>query len=257
MKKRILCCSFAVSLLALAHGSLAQTTTVYFNSGTTTGKDVLYSNKMLTTVLTAGNANTAGDGAVLRWGYYQNATTSNLFGNGTFVPLSGQGSTNTYTSTTIGDDPGAANGGGTFAMQLNFSTATGSSIGNNLPAAGTPLAIQFFNGTTLANSTADNAVSDRLWTWVAPQTPPSVVLMSLDDYAQSPLQWLGGDSSAFYTSQPFTNAVPEPSETVLLALGGLAVIVLKKRRSQRVHGKEASDPRFRMRSANRAICGRH
>ncbi len=234
MKKRTLCFSLAAGLLACAHGAFAQQTTVYFNSGTTNGKDSLYSNKLLTTVLSAGNATTAGDGDVLRLGYFQNATASNLFGNGTFVPLSGAGSTDTYTSTTIGDDPGAANGGGTFAMQLNFSTAAGSSIGNNLPSAGTPLAIEFFNGTTLANSTAFNAVSDSLWTWVAPQTPPSVVAMSFDDYAQSPLAWLGGDASAFYTSQPLTNAVPEPAPTFALAVGGLVALLGLKRRLQRI-----------------------
>ena len=152
MKNTFLHGCAAACLLAFASGSQAQTTTVYFNSGTTTGKDLLYSDKALTTLLTAGNVNTAGDGAVLRLGYYQNATT---------------------------------------------------------------------------------AVSDSLWTWASPQTPSSVVLMSFDDYSRSQLQWLGGTTSAFYTSQ-LVSTVPEPS-TWLMGAGLLIGFLWKcgSRRSAR------------------------
>ncbi len=228
MKKTLLYSCAAACLLAFAPGLHAQTTTVYFNSGSTDGKDLLYSNKALTALLTAGNVNTSGDGAILRLGYYQNATTTNVFGNGTFVPLSGAGSSDTYTTTSVGDDAGAANGPGTFAMSLSFSTASGSLTGNNLPTAGTPLAIQFFNGTSLTNSTTYNAVSDSLWTWNAPQAPSSsFVFMSFDDFSQSPLQWLGGDASAFYTSLP-ASTVPEPS-TWLMGIGIFAALLWKRR----------------------------
>ena len=68
-------------------------------------------------------------------------------------------------------------------MGLTFSTANGSVTGNNLPTAGTPLALRFYNGTTLSNSTAYNAVSDAIWAWNAPATPDSVVTMTFDDNA--------------------------------------------------------------------------
>ena len=217
MKKYATPATLAVVLLLATGASFGQCTTVGFNSGSTTSQTILYSDKMLTKALTAGNLAATGDGAIIALGYYQNATTGNLFGNGVFISLSGPGSPDTYTNTSIGDLSQNGAGAGTFALGLTFSTAAGSKTGNSLPAAGTPLAIQFYNGTTLANSTAYNAVSDNLWTWVAPADTNSVVSLSFDDNAVgSPLTWLGGASSAFYTSQ----AVPEPAAPVSLTLAG-------------------------------------
>ena len=195
----LLFCSFADISFAQS-----TTTTVSFDSG----------NQMLTatmggTPLTAGNASTFGDGAVLRLGYYSAATSSNLFA-GTFTALSGQGSANTgsnYNITSIGDDPNNGAGAGTFALVLSF--VPGTTTGNNLPAANQILAIQFYNNTTLASSTKYNVVSDAAWKWTSPSNPASTVTISLDDAG---ITYLGASG---YTSL----SVPEPYSTAWIVLG--------------------------------------
>ena len=188
----------------------AQQTAVAFDSGSFT----LYSNSARTIVLSGGTT-TDGDGFVLRLGYYTASSAANLFA-GTFVPLSGAGSANTaYNKTSIGDANARGAANGTFALNLSF-TPGNATTGNNLPATGTILAIQFYNNTTLASSTAYNVASNAAWTWQTPAIPGPTVAISFDD---TNTQLLGGSTTAFYTSQP----IPEPSS---LAFGGVGLIGL-------------------------------
>ena len=212
----------SVAFAVLPRNANAQQTTVSFDSGS----QFLYSSATETTanLLKAGVATTTGDGDVIRLGYYSTATAGNYF-SGTFIPLTGLGSANTaYNYTSVGDMYTNGAGNGQFALILSFAAGS-ATTGNNLPAAGTPLAIQFYNGTTLTSSTFYNAVSDSAWTWQTPAIPGPTVTISLD---QTGLQWLGGASSAFYTSQATT--VPEPSSLLVggLCLGGFVILRLRR-----------------------------
>ena len=198
---------------------LADSTTVNFNSGA----ELLYSDMGLSEPLSPGAAMVSGDGDVLQLGYYSMATASNEF-LGTFIPLSGPTSSDTYTTTSIGDAPAnTAGAAGTYALSLSFSPGT--ATGNNLPVAGVPLAIAFYNGTTLGTSTSYNVVSDASWVWIESAPTASQVNITLDDAG---LQWFGGTSSAFYT------AVPEPSALVWFGVGATACFAIWQRRSRSV-----------------------
>ncbi len=212
----------AIILVCASRHVAAQQTTVSLDSGT----HLLYSNAALTNALTAGAAATLGDGAVLRLGYYSSATVASPF-SGTFVPLTGAQSANSaYTYTSIGDAPAnGAGADGTFALILSFASNS-TTTGNNLPTAGMPLAIQFYNSTALSTATYYNAASDALWLWQTPATPGPTVQTSLD---QTGLTWLGGTTSAFYTALP----VPEPSSLMLggIALAGLGWTLQRRKRN--------------------------
>jgi hypothetical protein len=175
--------------------------------------------------LTGGSLMVDGDGTVLQLGYYDGATTANNF-LGNWVPLTGETSLNTatipgssppepYNRTSIGDITVKFAGDATFAMSLNFELGNAASS-NSLPAVGStpPLAIRFYNNTTIASSTYYNVVSDDSWLWSAPSiNDPFVnVTISLNDLN---LEWLStalgqGAESAFHTTIPLAN-VPEPA----------------------------------------------
>lgn len=159
------------------------------------------------TLLTSGNVD-ANDGAVLQLGYYTLATTLNPF-DGSWVPITGEGSGNPFYST-VGDK---AMPDGRFDIGLSFFTATA-----NLPTAGTPLAIRFYDSISIATSTYFNAVANTTgtWNWITPVDPRPTITISLSDPG---VVLQGGPTSAFRT----TIAVPEPSCIVLviLSLGGL------------------------------------
>jgi hypothetical protein len=220
-----------VCLAASSELGLAQVNTqVNMDSG---GQTVADQNN---TTLTAGPAGD-GNGAVLQLGYYTGATNSNSNFAGNWVPLTGQGSANTaivlasappeqYNQTSIGDrNSDTANTDGTFSLQLLFGTYPGSS--SDLPAAGTILSIRFYNGSTVANSTFFNTVSNDAWLWYGPAPVPQypVISISLDN---SNLEWesverLGQEgNSAFHT----TIAMPEPTTYALLGFGALGMMVL-------------------------------
>jgi hypothetical protein len=221
----------AICALCIATGFQAlraqNTTTVALDSGS----HILFNQS--TTVLTGGTA-LDGDGAILQLGYYSGANFT-----GTFTPLAGEGSLNTaiipgstaepYNKLSIGDITAEGGADGTFFVPgLNF--VVGTTSGNSLPSAGTQLAIRFFNGTTIAGSTFYNAVTDSLWIWPAPATPPAVLTMSLEDAG---LQWLsiaqgGAAGTAFHTSLP--TAIPEPSTLACLLLGGAGTLAFGARR---------------------------
>jgi hypothetical protein len=215
----------AMAFGAILHIASADTTTVAFDSGSQT----LFNQS--NAVLSGGSSND-GNGDVLQLGYFTGANFT-----GSWVPLSGQGSANTavisgsndnetYNQTSIGDLNGNGAGDGTFAISLDFVSGNPTS-GNNLPAANTQLAIRFYNGTTIAGSTFYNTVTDSLWKWQAPTTPPSVVTMSLDDTG---LVWEGGSNSAFHTT--IATAVPEPSTVASVLLGVGLLTMARPRRSR-------------------------
>jgi hypothetical protein len=134
----------------------------------------------LTTALTAGSG-IDGDGAVLQLGYYDQATAGNNF-LGVWVSLTGEGSLNTggvvldtdnepFNKTSIGDAALDGAGAGTFAITVTFDTAN-SGTNNSFPSmAGIPLAIKFYNNTTIGSSTFYNVVSNSNWGWVLPGLP--------------------------------------------------------------------------------------
>jgi hypothetical protein len=234
MLKKITFCTLCIA--AGLPVLFADTTTVSFDSGSQT---VFDQNTGATNALTGGTTSD-GDGAVLQLGYYSTASVNNWF-SGTWIPLSGEGSANTaiivgsvpaeqYNHTSIGDLNGNGAGNGTFALSLNF-TALDPTSGNNLPPSPTiPLSIRIYNGTSIATSTFYNAVSDNLWLWKTPATPPVNVTMSLDDTG---LQWQSiimgqNGNTAFHTT---ITLVPEPSSIALVILGvGLIPLARLRRR---------------------------
>lgn len=198
----------------------AVTTVVSFDSGS-----VLVGNNA-GSPLSAGAA-ADGNGTVIQLGYFTGASAANNFA-GTWVPLTGAGSNNTqYNSTSIGDYAVTADGNGTYGMTVTFDPAV---AGRNmdLPAGTTiPLAIRFYDATTVDGSSFYNTVSHDSWLWKVPgpssPTPPTIN-MSLD---QPGLEWEGGGGSALRTT--IAAAVPEPSR-MLLALVGVFGLALRRRR---------------------------
>jgi hypothetical protein len=223
------CCG-ALIAIAQVH---ADTTTVSMDSG---GLQLFNQGNTLLN----GGTSADGDGVVLQLGYF---TGANFTGN--FIPLTGEGSLNTdpipgsspanepMNKTSIGDLTSEGGTNGEFWLpELDFVAGSGTS-GNNLPASMTQLAIRFYNGTTIANSTFYNTVTDAAWKWVNPATPPSTVTLSLAD---SGLVWesivRGMDANtAFHTS--IATAIPEPTTvtSMLIGAGMLAGAILRRRRS--------------------------
>jgi hypothetical protein len=208
-------------------------TQVSFDSGSTTISD------QSSVLLTPGTA-ADGNGAVIQLGYYDGASAGNNF-VGTWHALTGMGSLNTggntgagaaFNTTSIGDSGGGAapGGSGVFGMSLVFDSSVTGTF-NDLPSSSTiPLAIKFFNGTTVAGSTNYNVVSDNSWLWKTPATPsplPPTVTMSLDDPG---LTWQSGVGGAFKTSLAIS-AAPEPSR-ILLLLAGFGSLLLRRRKAK-------------------------
>ena len=223
-------------LLLTAYVALGQTntTTVSFISG---DHSILDQNN---NPLTAGPVGD-GNGAVLQLGYYSGGSTTNNF-LGTWVALSGETSLNTaiiagsappeqYNQTSIGDLSVNFADTATFALQLSFRQGDPTS-GNSLPASTTiPLALRFYNDTTIASSTHYNVVSDDDWLWKSPSFPPNTINISLNDVG---LEWLStamGQSVAneFHTSIPLA-AVPETSTVVCAAFVAVGLALHASRR---------------------------
>lgn len=184
----------------------------------------------MTTQLTPGDPAVLGDGAVVQIGYFTASTTENLFA-GSFVPLTGEAGANSgFSYTSIGDDPAAIGDPmltpGYFFDIYRFIVGD-SAVGQNLPSAGTFLAIRFYNGTTIADSTHFNTVSstDSEWQWVTPYgalDPASP--LQLSDFAT--LVWQDADGAGATTI-----VIPEPA--AYAALFGLAVLGLAASRRRR------------------------
>lgn len=157
-----------------------------------------------------------GNGAIIQIGYF---TTTTATFQGDWVPITGLGSLNSGFLTTVGDG-GDSTTHGIFSGEVVFNdnspaTSTG------LPAAGAQLAIRFFNGTTLENSTHYNTVTSASWNFVAPATPTP--LPETLDMDSDPLVW-EDPNNAFRTGI----LIPEPSTMMLGALGALGL--LRRRR---------------------------
>jgi len=224
MIKEFVLVILAVSLLASSTALGQNAETVNLSSGGFT-----LTNSTGTAL--SGGSTADGNGDVFELGYFSSGSSTGLF-SGTFIALSGQGSANdatipgsspseTYNQTSIGDLNTNGAGNGTFALALTFTVGSLTS-GNNLPAAGIPLVIMFFNATTIAAATQSNAVSDASWTWQAPAIPNATVNISL---ANTGTQWLDGSSSA-----DKTEALPVPAAPVwaLLAAGAGLVIAASR-----------------------------
>lgn len=179
------------------------------------------------TQLTPGDPTVNGDGAVVQVGYFIGSSVDNLFGTGEFVALTGIGGLNSYYgNTSIGDDAwdlGVEYAPGYFYTSIQFVT-TDPTRNQGLPANGTFLAIRFYNGTTLEESTHYNTVTsaNASWQWKEPAViAPSGV--NLEDFMV--LVWedpLGAGAT--------TIAIPEPATlAALFGLAGLGLALLRRR----------------------------
>ena len=152
-----------------------------------------------------------GDGTVLQLGYYTASTTLDPF-SGSWVAMTGPG---TSYQTTMGDSGNNPNG--VFKLTILF---TAGSLLFTAPADGTPLALRFYDSTSIATSTYFNAVSDTTgaFNWVTPAEPKSTAALT---FLTPGVVWQDGSGSAYRT----TIAVPEPCSLLLsvLGLGALAV----------------------------------
>lgn len=150
-----------------------------------------------------------GDGTLLELGYYSSASVSNPF----------QGSWTVLATSTTGDD----------GMNVAGSFSTKSILGPSsdpLLTTTTPLAIRFYDGTSVANSTYFNAVSNTsgAWNYIVPTSPSPVISIVIDKTNDVVFQ--DGGSGTFRTVLP----IPEPSMATLTMIGGLFALVRRRRK---------------------------
>lgn len=162
--------------------------------------------------LTSGTS-AIGDGAVLQFGYYSLADHFDPFA-GAWVPLTGEGSRNGWLST-VGDYWGTRSAPDGFFMIGGWFDSDGLHS-FDLPREGTPMALRFYDGTSIATSTHYNALTngtvDSEWTMAkAGGNHVSIVVNGAG-------QWEGGPESEFRTTIPL---VPEPSAAWLITISVL------------------------------------
>jgi hypothetical protein len=155
-----------------------------------------------------------GDGTILQLGYYSNSTALDPF-SGSWVAMTGPGTLNV---TTMGDSGNNPNGN--FKLGVLF---TAGALGFTAPPDGTPLALRFYDSTSIATSTFFNAVSTTsgAFNWVTPAEPNSTAALT---FLTPGVVWQDGPGSAFRT----TIAVPEPC-CILLGVISLSTLALRRR----------------------------
>ena len=133
------------------------------------------------------------------------------------MPITGP---DTSYRSTIGDSSGHSDG--RFYLSYQFKDDY-----SFIPVAGTPLAIRFYDSTSLATANYFNCVSNTngTWNWAGGTPEPTITLTFSTTSATQ--VWQGGAASAFRT----TLAVPEPSG-VLLAMIGLGPLAGMRRRRE-------------------------
>jgi len=217
---------------------------VGFTAKAQTGSLTIYNDNSTLLLNSSGTALSAGttangDGALIQLGYYTGATTSNYF-SGTWVPLTGYGSTGL---TTVGDSSsGVGLAAGRIAFTFYFSissnlvtvynpdagdagtytTNSSVTISTGTPAAGQLLAIRFYSSNSGGSY---NAMSSSGWLW---QTPSVTTNYSLDignTNTNSALVWQDSANPFKTTISP----VPEPA-SIGLMVAGLGLVGLRRRR---------------------------
>lgn len=161
------------------------------------------------TPLSAGTGS-PGNGTLVQLGYYSFATLTNPF-SGTWVSLA---------ATTIGDDG--------IEVPGRFSTSSILGGAFSAPSVGMPLAIRFYDGTSVASSLHFNAASNTngTWSFVAPSDPAPTMNLVIDK--SSGIVFQSGVVGAFSTQL----TIPEPSAMVLF-LVGFSIITLNRRRHKK------------------------
>lgn len=150
-----------------------------------------------------------GDGTLLELGYYSSGSISNPF----------LGSWTVLATSTIGDDGmGVA---GSFSTKSILGTSS-----DPLLTTGTPLAVRFYDGTSVGGSTYFNTVSNTsgAWNYIPPTSPSPVINIVIDKTNDVVFQ--DGGSGAFRTVLP----IPEPSIFGLTILGSLLALVRRSRK---------------------------
>jgi hypothetical protein len=194
-----------LSVVVLVAG--ADAASILINWSVTT-VDVRRLTNRTSSFLSAGTS-ASGDGTLLELGYYSSASVSNPF----------QGSWTVLATSTIGDD--GMNVPGSFSTK----SILGSSSDPSLTTT-TPLAIRFYDGTSVGNSTYFNAVSNTsgAWNYIVPTSPSPVINIVIDKTNDVVFQ--DGGSGAFRTVLP----IPEPSMATLTMIGGLFALVRRRRK---------------------------
>lgn len=198
---------FALHLISLSDRLHAATIQVHWS----TDRDL--ANEGLS-ALSAGSS-IDGDGTLLQLGFYNAATTSNPF-SGAWIVLA---------TASVGD---------TGIDQLGRFDVTTTLVEGAFtqPSIGTPLAIRFYNGTTVGSSRFFNAASDTsgTWNWIAPDTPAPLLNLAITK----------GVSVFQSTSNPYLTVIPVPEPTAsLLLLGCSGLFCLRRRRAEKFKHPEA------------------
>lgn len=122
--------------------------------------------------------------------------------------------------TALGDS--ANRGAGGFKMEVLFTQGSYSFVE---PPVGMPLALRFYDATSLAAANYFNAVTDTSgsFNWKSPGDPLATAWLALR--ALSFPNWQGGNSSAYRTTIP----IPEPNSTTLLVLLGCGALAERRR----------------------------